>query len=136
MAGWARGLADRSLAVPNALDTRFAAASFAKTFTAAGMLSLVAEGTLSLDTTARSVLGDDLRLIADDVTIEHLLSHRSGIGDYLDEEIDEYAPLAIPVQQLDCAEAYVPSSTASRRPFPRGEVGVLQWRLRRARDHR
>ena len=36
--------------------------------------------------TARSVLGADLPLIDDDVTIEHLLAHRSGIGDYLDED--------------------------------------------------
>ena len=41
---------------------------------------------LQLSTTARSVLGDDLPLIADDVTVEHLLAHRSGIGDYLDED--------------------------------------------------
>ena len=27
----------------------------------------------------------DISLIRDDVTIEHLLSHCSGIGDYLDE---------------------------------------------------
>ena len=33
----------------------------------------------------RSVLGEDLPLIGADVTVEHLLAHRSGIGDYLDE---------------------------------------------------
>ena len=49
-------------------------------------MSLVEDGTLDLETTARSVLGDDLPLIDDDVTIEHLLAHRSGIGDYLDED--------------------------------------------------
>ena len=38
------------------------------------------------DTTARSVLGDDLPLIDDGVTVEHLLAHRSGIGDYIDED--------------------------------------------------
>ena len=43
-------------------------------------------GTLELGTTARSLLGDDLPLVADDVTVEHLLAHRSGIGDYLDED--------------------------------------------------
>ncbi len=119
--GWARGFADRSLGVPNTLGTRFAAASFTKTFTAAAVLSLVAEGTLRLDTRARSILGADLPLIADDVTIEHLLSHRSGIGDYLDEEIDEYAPLPIPVQQLDRAEAYVPLLDGFETAFPAGE---------------
>ena len=49
-------------------------------------MSLVEDGTLALDTTARSVLGDDLPLIDGAVTVEHLLAHRSGIGDYLDED--------------------------------------------------
>ncbi len=35
------------------------------------------------------MLGDDLPLIGDDVTVEHLLAHRSGIGDYLDEDADD-----------------------------------------------
>ena len=52
------------------------------------MLRLIEQGKLTLSTSARSLLGDDLPLIADDVTIEHLLGHRSGIGDYLDEETD------------------------------------------------
>jgi hypothetical protein len=40
---------------------------------------------LELSTTARSLLGQ-ICLVGDDVTVEHLLSHRSGIGDYLDED--------------------------------------------------
>ena len=55
-------------------------------------MSLVEEGRLGLDTTARSVLGDDLPLIDDTVTIEHLLAHRSGIGDYLDEDATTTSP--------------------------------------------
>lgn len=119
--GWALGLADRSLGVPNTLDTRFGLASITKTFTAVAVLSLVADGTITLDTTARSILGTDLPLIADDVTIDQLLTHRSGIGDYLDEEIDEFAPLPIPVQELDSAEAYVPLVDGFETAFPAGE---------------
>ena len=48
---------------------------------------MVEDGLLELSTTARSLLGKDLPLIADDVTLEHLLTHRSGIGDYLDEDV-------------------------------------------------
>jgi len=119
--GWALGLADRSLAVPNTFETRFGLASITKTFTAAAVLSLVADGTITLDTTARSILGADLPLIADDVTIDQLLTHRSGIGDYLDEEIDDLAPLPIPVQQLDSVEAYVPLVDGFETAFPAGE---------------
>jgi CubicO group peptidase (beta-lactamase class C family) len=105
---WAVGLADRVHSVPNTPQTKFGIASGSKTFTAATVLSLVADGILALDTTARSLLGPDLPLIADDVTIDHLLSHRSGIGDYLDEDEDEFAPLALPVQALDSTPAFLP----------------------------
>jgi CubicO group peptidase (beta-lactamase class C family) len=49
-------------------------------------MALVERGRLDLSTTARSLLGEDLPEIADDVTVEHLLAHRSGIGDYFDED--------------------------------------------------
>ena len=57
-----------------------------KSLTALAVVSLIEDGLLELSTTARSVLGSDLPLIDDGVTIEHLLAHRSGIGDYLDED--------------------------------------------------
>jgi CubicO group peptidase (beta-lactamase class C family) len=77
----AYGLGHRGLNVVNTLDTQFAVASGTKALTALTVVSLIAEGRLSLATTARSVLGDDLPLIGDEVTVEHLLAHRSGIGD-------------------------------------------------------
>ena len=82
----AYGLADRAHAIPNRVDTQFATASATKGLTALAVVSLVAEGALELTVTARAVLGDDLPLIDDRVTVEDLLGHRSGIGDYVDEE--------------------------------------------------
>ena len=106
----AYGLADRAHGIPNTVDTRFMLASVAKGFTALAVMSLVADGTLLLSTTARSVLGGDLPLIADDVTVEHLLAHRSGIGDYLDEDelddINSYT-LSVPVHRLDTTERFL-----------------------------
>lgn len=106
----AYGLADRAYGVPNTASTRFALASVSKGFTAMAVLSLVEDGILSLDTTARELLHDDLPLVDDAVTIAHLLSHTSGIGDYIDEEgggdIDDHV-LPIPVHRLDTAEAFV-----------------------------
>ncbi len=118
---WAVGLADRTWSVPNSPDTRFGLASGAKTFTALTVLSLVGEGTLSLDTPARAFLRGDLPLIADDVTIDHLLTHRSGIGDYLDEEIDALAPMTVPVQQLDSTPAYLAVLDGFPTKFRAGE---------------
>jgi CubicO group peptidase (beta-lactamase class C family) len=56
------------------------------------------------------VLGADLPLIDEAVTIEHLLSHRSGIGDYFDEDaVDQSTDyvLPVPVQELATTEAYL-----------------------------
>ncbi len=74
-------------------------------------MSLVEDGVLELATTARSLLGDDLPLIGDDVTVEHLLGHRSGIGDYLDEEdsdldLSDYV-LSVPAHELATTEDYL-----------------------------
>ena len=106
----AYGLAHRGHRIPIEPDTRFAVASGTKGLTALTVVSLVEEGTLALSTPARSLLGDDLRLIADDVTVEHLLAHRSGIGDYVDEEaapdVDEYL-MTVPVHELATTEQYV-----------------------------
>ena len=104
------GLAHRGYDIPNEVDTRFAIASGTKGLTALTVVSLIEGGVLELSTTARSVLGDDLPLIGDDVTVEHLLAHRSGIGDYLDEnvEMDINAYLMpVPVHELVVTEDYL-----------------------------
>jgi CubicO group peptidase (beta-lactamase class C family) len=93
----AYGLANRAHGIPNSVDTQFGVASGLKGMTALAVMCLVEEGTLSLETTARSLLGDDLPLIADDVTVEHLLAHRSGIGDYFDEDVLGVTDYALPV---------------------------------------
>jgi CubicO group peptidase (beta-lactamase class C family) len=106
----AYGLAHRGLGVPNTVETRFGLASGVKGMTALVVVSLLEEGLLELSTTARSVLGEDLPLIDDEVTIEHLLTHRSGIGDYFDEDVDRPITdhvLAVPVHELETTERYV-----------------------------
>jgi CubicO group peptidase (beta-lactamase class C family) len=106
----AYGLANRADELPNELRTRFAIASGTKGLTALAVMALVEDGTLALETTARSFLGDDLPLIGDDVTVEHLLAHRSGIGDYVDEEsgvdVTDYL-LPVPVSELATTEQYL-----------------------------
>lgn len=104
------GFADRRHRIENTPETRFAIASGTKGLTALTVVSLIQDGVFELSTTARSLLGDDLPLIRDDVTVEHLLEHRSGIGDYFDEEIEtdvtQYV-LAVPVQDLVETEDYL-----------------------------
>ena len=120
----AYGLADRAHAIPNTPDTQFAIASGTKGLTALVVMRLVEEGALRLETTARSVLGSDLPLIDERATIEHLLAHRSGIGDYLDEELDldfsDYV-LPVPAQHLATTEAYLDVLDGQPQKFPPGE---------------
>ena len=120
----AYGLAHRGYRIANRVDTRFGIASGTKGMTALTVMALVERGELELATTARSVLGDDLPLIDDGVNVEHLLTHRSGIGDYLDEEaIDdptEYV-MPVPVHQLASTEDYLSVLDGHRQVFTPGE---------------
>lgn len=120
----AYGDAHRHLGVPNTVDTVLAVASGTKTFTALAVLSLVEDGTLALDAPVRRWLRDDLPLVADDVTVGHLLAHRGGIGDYLDEsELDgatDYV-LTVPVHTLDVPEDYLAVLGGHPTVFPAGE---------------
>jgi CubicO group peptidase (beta-lactamase class C family) len=106
----AYGLANRAYAVPITHESQLAIASGVKGLTALTVVSLIEEGQLRLETTARSVLGTDLPLVADAVTVEQLLAHRSGIGDYLDEdagfEIDDYM-MPVSVHELRTTEQYL-----------------------------
>ena len=104
------GLANRAYNVPMTVDTRFGIASGSKVFTAIIALRLARRGLLTLDAPVREWLGDDLPLIAPEVTLEHLLTHTSGIGDYLDEDLvgDNDYILSEPVHRLTTSEAFLP----------------------------
>ncbi len=119
----AYGLADRAHQVPMTTTTRLGIASGSKTMTALVVMRLVEDGRLDLATPARSVLGTDLPLIADDVTVEHLLAHRSGIGDYLDEDVldsDDY-PMPVSVHRLATTEDFLPILDGHPTKFPAGD---------------
>jgi CubicO group peptidase (beta-lactamase class C family) len=120
----AYGLACRAHGIQNGVDTRFGIASGTKGLTALAVVSLIEDGALRLDTAVRSVLGRDLPLIGRDVTVEHLLAHRSGIGDYLDEEteqeITDYV-LTVPAHELATTEQYLSVLDGFPAKFAAGE---------------
>ena len=118
-AGWAH----RAHKIPMTMDTRLAMASGSKGLTALVVLSLAADGALPMTTRARELLGNDLPLVDDAVTVEQLLAHRSGIGDYLDEdahEIDDYV-LGVPVHTLADSTDYLAVLDGHPQRFPPGE---------------
>lgn len=120
----AYGWAHRGLRVPNTVDTRFGIASGTKSLTALTVVSLIETGHLGLATTARSLLGEDLPLIDDRVTVEHLLTHRSGIGDYFDEDAVESMTdyvMPVPVHRLATTPDYLAVLDGHRQKSPPGE---------------
>lgn len=112
----ASGYAHRAYGVENTVDTRFAIASGTKGFTALVVVGLIAEGRLSLITKAREILGADLPLIDDRVTVEHLLTHTSGIGDYCDDENPPETPPG-----LVTSAGYLAALDGYPQQFPPGE---------------
>lgn len=74
-------LTDSTLITP---ATRFNIASNGKQFTALAILWLEDAGKLSLKDDLRSYFPDILKGISDPITIQHLLTHRSGIRDVYD----------------------------------------------------
>jgi CubicO group peptidase (beta-lactamase class C family) len=107
----ARGFADRANGRPNAIDTLFGTASVTKGLTALTVASLIESGELRGGTTLRSLLPDALPLVDEGVTIEHLLGHTSGVGDYLDEDaigdVDDYV-MGLPVHRLAAPMDFLP----------------------------
>jgi len=83
------GYACRPWKIPNSLDMRFDTASITKLFTAVSILQLIDQGKLSFDTSAVNFLGLKDTQISEDVTVYHLLTHTSGIGDDAEEENGE-----------------------------------------------
>lgn len=77
------GIADRESGTPNRPDTPTPIYSITKPFTAIILLQLVKEGRVDLGGTLRQYLPDFDFSEADRITVHHLLSHTSGIPDYM-----------------------------------------------------
>ncbi|HTK94311.1 MAG TPA: serine hydrolase domain-containing protein, partial [Terriglobales bacterium] len=73
------GLANRELDVPNTPATCFQIASISKPFTAAGVLLLVEQGKVALTDPVAKFVPDFPH--GNEITVEHLLTHTSGIPD-------------------------------------------------------
>jgi CubicO group peptidase (beta-lactamase class C family) len=120
----AYGFAQRAAQIPNRCDTRFATASGCKIFTAAAVLQLAEAGKFDLATPLREVLDCGVELDPA-ITIRHLLTHTSGLYDYLDEELlseEDYTAIYAenPVYTLLRPAAY-PLELDNPAKFPPGQ---------------
>lgn len=85
----AAGHAHLGFGVRNEVDTRLNTASITKLCTTVAVLQLVEQGALSRSTTVADLLPDLGIGSADRITVDHLLSHRSGLGDYWNERCQQ-----------------------------------------------
>lgn len=104
---YAAGLANRGMGRPNELHTCFPTASVSKMFTALCIARMVEEDLCGFDQPLVEAAPSLAPHFAPDITIASLLSHRSGLGDYIgDDAVMPFKGLA--ADRLDCLQAFLP----------------------------
>ena len=81
------GFANKETKLPNKIGTKFNLGSINKSFTSVAVAQLAQQGKLQYsDTIARHLPDYPNKTVAEKVTIHQLLTHTSGLGDYLNSE--------------------------------------------------
>ena len=118
-----QGFRNKGEKIPNQKDTAFGTASVGKLFTAAAICQLIDQGKLSLESKIGDVLPQDLKAVDKNVTVLQLLTHSSGIADYLDFD-DKESEVKFynqnPVNLWLNNEAYLPFFNAQPSKFKPG----------------
>ena len=105
------GYRDIKNKLPNTTSTIFGIASGTKIFTALGIGVLIDKGLISLGTTIGEIDQEYTSFVDEHATIQHLLTHTSGIYDYYDEEIEQdydTFSVEIPWCELETPSDYYP----------------------------
>lgn len=121
----AQGYANRAEKIPNRIDTAFAIASGTKLFTALAAGCLIDDGLLSLDSKAFDLFEHSLdsKLYDPRITVAQIMSHTSGMPDYLDEylEVDfDHFELSVPNHKLMTPLDYLPTFPKRDKKFEPG----------------
>jgi CubicO group peptidase (beta-lactamase class C family) len=120
----AYGYASRSWQIRNTLEMRFDTASITKLFTSIATLQLIDRKLLTFDTGVIDFLGLEDTTISKEVTVYHLLTHTSGIGDDCEEEDGEvYEDLwqTTPNYSVTKTVDFLPQFIHKRPNFPPGQ---------------
>ena len=120
----ATGYADLPNKRPNRLDTVFVTASAGKVFTATGILMLIEQRKLALDSCIGDLLAFDLKRIDPGITVRQLLTHTSGIPDYYDESKGgKYSDVFrdFPSYKIRRNSDFIPLFVDLPMMYPRGE---------------
>ena len=119
------GVADRARGTLNRTDTRYGIGSLTKTFTAAAIAMLTERGKLSLrDTVGKFIPGFPH---GREITIEHLLSHTSGVPDY--HSLPDYNGMRIHPTTLAQFAAWIGTKPLDFRPGERSAYSSSGYAL-------
>ena len=117
------GYRDISNKLPNTTNTLFGTASGTKLFTALGIGVMIDRGLLALDTAVGDIDQAYTGFVDERATIQHLLTHTSGIFDYYDEEIEQdfdHFTVEIPWCELETPSDYWPLFQGQTQKFAPG----------------
>lgn len=85
----AYGFADRSNKIQNQVNTRFGIASGTKFLTALGIGRLIDQEQIKLNSLLCDLVSHEFPHFSTEISVQHLLTHTSGVFDYYDEELVE-----------------------------------------------
>jgi D-alanyl-D-alanine carboxypeptidase len=97
------GMAQKDFNVPNTPDTKYNIGSINKIFTQVALMQLRDEGKIDFSKTLRTYLPDYPSEVADRITIQQMLRHSSGLGDFFGPDY-----MAMPKDKLRKLSDYVP----------------------------
>lgn len=121
------GFRNKAEKLPNETTTAFGIASGTKLFTGLAVCKLIDSGKLSLEDKLGDILPQDLGQINPNITMYQLLTHTSGVGDYIDEDAEDFevALAALykkyPAQNWLNMDYYLQMSTSLPPKFAPGE---------------
>jgi len=117
------GMADRQRVVPNRSDTVFCLGSITKVFTAVAVAQLAQRGRIAYTATLGTYLDGFPADIAGSVTVHHLLTHTSGMGDYLRRPgfFDEAFTWTSPEQVMDGTLEFIRKAPLDFVPGTKGQ---------------
>lgn len=126
----AAGLANPEMKERMTVQHQFRTASVTKTFTAVVVLQLIEEGRFSLDTPLASILKDGLpggyavndlhsakEKVGNTITVRQLLSHTSGLADYLAEPAAKGNHVGVSLADAWFQDLLKPGSTGMNRQW-------------------
>jgi len=120
----ASGFAIKSESIRNKVNTRFQMASGCKVFTSVAICQLVESKQLGFDTLLSECVDVAFPNYAPDITIDHLLTHSSGITSYFEEDVaPDYEALwqDVPMYKVRGPRDFLPLFQCKPMKFSPGE---------------